>query len=175
MKTLMFPMLFASALALGGCGKNADTTNTAAPTPAPVAPTAADATAEDAAAATNSMAGMSAEEHAAMEAAADAHHDADAASGGTKTGAMPSGMQAGWYMTGTFRTCGSAHAMKVDKPTAIDEQIKKGGMSASDPVYVQLEGMPMGDAYMLTRIAQVGAKTPVRDCPMTGSTTQQGG
>jgi hypothetical protein len=85
------------------------------------------------------------------------------------------GVQAGWYTAGIFRACGSTQAMKVDKPAAIDAQIKKGGMSAGDPVYVQLEGMPMGDSYMLTRVAQVGSKTPVRDCPMTGTTTQKGG
>lgn len=87
----------------------------------------------------------------------------------------PAGVQAGWYTAGIFRACGSKQAMKVDKPAAIDAQIKKGGMSAGDPVYVQLEGMPMGDSYMLTRVAQVGSKAPVRDCPMTGTTTQNGG
>ena len=86
------------------------------------------------------------------------------------------GAQAGWYSAGTFRACGSATAMKVDKAADIDRQIKAGGMSAGDPVYVKLEGMPMGKGdYMVTRVVQVGSPTPVRDCPMSGTTTQSGG
>lgn len=180
MKTLLYPVLIATTLAAGACAKTADTADTAAPpaaaasTDATAAPTAAstDATAGDASTSADSMAGMSAQEHAAMDAANHAHAAGDAATSGA---AMASSVQAGWYTAGSFRACGSAQAMKVDKAAEIDAQIKKGGMASGEPVYVQLEGMPMGDAYMLTRVAQVGSKTPVRDCPMTGTTTQTGG
>lgn len=92
-------------------------------------------------------------------------------------GAMPvAGAQAGWYSGGMFRTCGSATALKVDNTADIERQIKAGGMAAGEPVYVKLEGMPMsGNVYMLTRVVQVGSSTPVRDCPMVGTTTQIGG
>lgn len=84
-------------------------------------------------------------------------------------------VQRGWYTDGTFRACGDARALRVDKRDQIDAQVRKSGMSAGDPVYVRLEGMAMADGFMLTRVAQVGSPTPVRDCPMTGTTTQVGG
>lgn len=190
MKPLLLPMMLATTLALTACANNADTnadTAAAADTPAPAAATTAPATTTPATAegttaeatppAADPMAGMSAEEHAAMDAATKAHGDDHAAADakGASTGGMATSTQAGWYTAGTFRACGSAKDMKVDKAAEIDAQIKKGGMSAGDPVYVQVEGMPMGDSYMLTRVVQVGSKTPVRDCPMTGTTTQVGG
>lgn len=198
MKTiLLIPLVLGTSLALGACANKTETgADTAAATPdaAPVASAATPATtapatlpegtsAEAATAATDATAGMSAQEHAAMDAANAAHGDghdnghgdAAGATGAAASGGMNTGTQAGWYSAGTFRACGSAKAMKVDKPAEIDAQIKKGGMSASDPVYVQVEGMAMGEGYMLTRVVRVGAKTPVRDCPMTGTTTQVGG
>lgn len=190
MKTiLLVPLLLGTTLALGACANNADTNaDTASATPATDAAAAAPAatpattdatastTADAAPGAADPMAGMSAQEHAAMDAATNAHGDdhpaADAAKGAA---GMSTSTQAGWYTAGTFRACGSAQAMKVDNTAEIDAQIKKGGMNAGDPVYVQIEGMPMGQSYMLTRVLQVGSKTPVRNCPMTGTTTQTGG
>lgn len=198
MKTILLaPLMLGATLALGACANNGESTaDTASATPATdtatAAPTAAAATTDATAATTadattgaaDPMAGMSAQEHAAMDAATnahgDAHGDGHAAADATKGAAqgaagMSTGTQAGWYTAGTFRACGSAQAMKVDNTAEIDAQIKKGGMNAGDPVYVQVEGMPMGKNYMLTRVVQVGSKTPVRDCPMTGTTTQAGG
>lgn len=189
MKTmLMVPLLLSTTLVLGACANNAETgaptasttasTNAAVAAPTPASTDAASATMADATpAAADGMAGMSAQEHAAMDAATDPHGDAHAASDAAAKGAnrMGTRMQAGWYSAGTFRACGSTKAMKVDNTADIDAQIKQGGMSAGDPVYVQVEGMPMGASYMLTRVVQVGSKTPVRDCPMTGTTTQVGG
>ena len=130
----------------------APASSAATPSPAPVEPAAA--TAQPAATTTETP-------------AAEAAHDGTAATSGT---------QAGWYSGGTFRACGSTAALKVDNTADIERQIKAGGMSAGDPVYVKLEGMPMaGNTYMLTRVVQVGSKTPVRDCPMTGTTIQSGG
>ena len=54
----------------------------------------------------------------------------------------------------------------------IDAKIRAGDMSPNDPVYVRLEGAPANGAFNVTRVAQVGSPTPVRDCPMTGTTTQ---
>lgn len=184
MKTAIYPMLFACALALTACSNKSNPNAGAATsdTPAPAAPVAtppaapADAmTAEAAPATTDAMAGMSAKEHAAMADQNGGARASDQSAPATGTGSVAMGVQAGWYTGGIFRACGSTQAMKVDKPAEIDAQIKKGGMSAGDPVYVRLEGMPMGNSYMLTRVAQVGSKTPVRDCPMTGTTTQSGG
>ena len=93
----------------------------------------------------------------------------------TDVGRMPS-IQAGWYSDGTFRACGSTSVLKVDDTADIERRITAGGMTAGEPVYVQLEGMPMsGNAFMLTRVVQVGSKTPVPDCAMTGTTIQSGG
>ena len=201
MKTiLLVPLVLGTTLALGACANKAETAADTAPVAADAAASAGAATpattapatqpegtsAEAATAATDAMAGMSAEQHAAMDAANAAHGDGDddghgdahgatGATGAAANGGMSTSTQAGWYSAGTFRACGSSKAMKVDKPAEIDAQIKKGGMSASDPVYVQVEGMAMGEGYMLTRVVQVGSKTPVRDCPMTGTTTQVGG
>lgn len=148
----------------------------------PAASTPAAAPAADTAAATGAppvssssaadMPGMTAEQHAAMGAAAAKQEGADNSS----ESAAASSVQAGWYTAGMFRACGSTAALKVDKTNDIDAQIRSGGMSAADPVYVQLEGMPMGSSdFMVTRVVQVGSKTPVRDCPMTGTTIQSGG
>lgn len=198
MKTiLLVPLVLGTTLALGACANKAETAADTAPvtadtaasasaaTPGPAAPaTPPEGKSADAAtAATDAMAGMSAEQHAAMDAANaapgdghdDGHGDAHGATGAAASGSMSTSTQAGWYSAGTLRACGSAKAMKVDKPAEIDAQIKKGGMSTSDPVYVQVEGMAMGEGYMLTRVVQVGSKTPVRDCAMTGTTTQVGG
>lgn len=84
-------------------------------------------------------------------------------------------VQAGWYRAGNFQPCGSARGLKIGSAGAIDAKIKAEGMSASDPVYVRLEGTSAGDAMTVTRVAQVGSPTPVRDCPMTGTATQVGG
>jgi hypothetical protein len=194
MKTILLaPLMLGATLALGACANNGESTaDTASATPATDAATAAPAapaattdataatTADAATGAADPMAGMSAQEHAAMDAATnahgEAHGDGHAAADAAKGAAgMSTSTQAGWYTAGTFRACGSAQAMKVDNTAEIDAQIKKGGMNAGDPVYVQVEGMPMGKNYMLTRVVQVGSKTPVRDCPMTGTTTQAGG
>jgi hypothetical protein len=189
MKTLLRPMLLVSTLALAACANKADTNSNPAAVDAPAAvpASAADAavppappaatTGEAPRAEGEAMANMSAEQHAAMDAATNAHGSDHVATGAaaTPSDSHAAGVQAGWYTAGTFRACGSTQAMKVDKPAEIDAQVKKGGMSAGDPVYVQLEGMAMGETYMLTRVAQVGSKTPVRDCPMTGTTTQAGG
>lgn len=141
----------------------------------------------------DTMPGMTADEHAAMDAAGTTHADADAHVAADASNvssavddmkgmdmdsgsqAMASGAQAGWYRAGTFRACGSSASMKVDKAAQIDQKIKAGGMSAGDPVYVKLEGMPMGDSYMLTKVVAVGSKTPIRDCVMSDPTNKVGG
>ena len=181
-----------TTLALAAC--SAPKTEEGTGSPAAAAPPAATAPASAAApegatgaattASDTQMSGMTPEQHAAMDAANAAHGDTHANSGtgdmagmdmSADKGAMASSMQAGWYTAGSFRACGSAKSMKVDKPADIDARIKAGGMSAGNPVYVKLEGMPMGDGYMLSKVVEVGSKTPVRDCPMTGTTTQVGG
>ena len=146
MKPLLPLMVLFTAIALAGCNprgaKSADAT-AAAPTAMP------DSTIAPSAPASTT--------------------EADAATGPR---AMASDTQAGWYTGGTFRACQSDHALTVDKTVDIDRQIKAGGMDVSSPVYVKLEGMPMGDTYMLTHVVQVGSRVPVRDCPMSGTATQ---
>ncbi|GAB6196026.1 hypothetical protein [Lysobacter xanthus] len=115
----------------------------------------------------------------ATSAAGDAASTQEDAASVHATSAEHPGMvgtaQAGWYSAGRFRACGAGAALKVDKAADIDRRIEAGGMSATDPVYVKLEGMAMGtDQYMVTRVVQVGSPTPVRDCAMSGTTTQGG-
>lgn len=170
--------ILASALLLSACSGNSN--DSAATEPAT---TQADATVVE----TNvgypatPPDGMTPEEHAAMEAGATAPGaSADSMAGmdhsnmpGMETGAAASGAQAGWYSAGVFQPCGSAERFKVSTTSEIDAKLRAGKMSASDPVYVQLEGSAANGAFALTRVTQVGSPTPVRDCPMTGTTTQR--
>lgn len=178
--------LFAGALVLSACTQ----TSPEGPAAAPTDPAASASTSGVAPAA--GMEGMTAEEHAAMSAGANvtagAHpedHDATAggqagsvagmdhgAMSGAGHGATTGGAQAGWYRGGTFQPCGSTQSLKVSQTRDIDAKIRAGDMSATDPVYVRLEGSAANGTFNVIRVAQVGSPTPVRDCPMTGTTTQ---
>lgn len=189
--------LFAGALVLSACSQATPDESTAA-SGAADAPAATASTEAAASASTSGVApaagmdGMSAEEHAAMTAgtgaAAGAHpegHDASAggqadsmarmdhgATPATGQGAATGSAQAGWYRGGTFQPCGSTQTYTVSRTADIDAKIRAGDMSPNDPVYVRLEGAAANGAFNVTRVAQVGSPTPVRDCPMTGTTTQ---
>lgn len=183
--------LMLATLVLAACSANAPqdaSTPAAASTHTPAAPQPEHAAAS-AVAPVDTTHGASARGTAAVDAGgtdAAAHSEGHAATAagqadamaGMEHGATPStatpagGAQAGWYTGGTFQPCGSAQRLKVDTAAKIDAQVKAGGMSPSDPVYVRLEGKAAGDAFTVSRVAQVGSPTPVRDCPMTGTTTQ---
>lgn len=189
--------LFAGALVLSACTQTspegpaaAPATTDASAAAAPTDPAASASTSGVAPAA--GMEGMTAEEHAAMSAGANAtagahpeDHDATAggqagsvagmdhgAMSGAGHGATTGGAQAGWYRGGTFQPCGSTQSLKVSQTRDIDAKIRAGDMSATDPVYVRLEGSAANGTFNVIRVAQVGSPTPVRDCPMTGTTTQ---
>jgi hypothetical protein len=189
--------LFAGALVLSACSQTSPEQPTAAP--ATTDASAAAAPTDTAASASTSgvapaagMEGMTAEEHAAMgagtNATAGAHPEghnatsggqADSMAGmdhgamsGAGQGGAAGGAQAGWYRGGTFQPCGSTQPLKVSQTRDIDAKIRAGDMSATDPVYVRLEGSAANGTFNVTRVAQVGSPTPVRDCPMTGTTTQ---
>lgn len=180
MKTRLITAGLVAGIALAACsGSRPEPASATSGTPS--GPAAAPETAPSRPAATTTaeaaMPEMAPETHAAMEAAQHAQDARRGAvtDGGTHDDAAATA-QAGWYTAGTFRACGSTAALTLDKAADIDARIKAEGMSPTDPVYVRLEGMPMGDGqYMVTRIVQVGAKSPVRDCPMTGTTVQSGG
>lgn len=181
--------LLAGALMLTACSGN--TPNDAAPAPAATAETPATTAPADAAgtssttavAPADSMEGMSAEDHAAMGAGTDdasappEGHEGMAGMDhstmpGMEQGAAAAGAQAGWYRGGTFQPCGSTQTYTVNAAGDIDARIRAAKMSGSDPVYVRLEGSAANGAFNVTRVAQVGSPTPVRDCAMTGTTTQ---
>lgn len=189
--------LIAATLMLTACGGN--TANESESTPAATAGTPAPATPTDAAAASSttavapgdSMEGMSAEEHAAMgadAAAAGAPQEgngtsvpgrADGMAGmdhgnmpGMGQGAVADGAQAGWYRGGTFQPCGGTQTYTLSATDDIDARIRTAKMTATDPVYVRLEGSASNGTFKVTRVAQVGSPTPVRDCPMTGTSAQ---
>lgn len=172
--------IIASALLLSACSGNTNDSAAAEPATTQTDAAVVETNVGDPATAPD---GMTPEAHAAMEAgttAPDATAAADSMAGmdhsnmpGMETGAATSGAQAGWYSAGMFQPCGSAERFKVSATDEIDAKLRAGKMSASDPVYVQLEGSAANGAFALTRVAQVGSPTPVRDCPMTGTTTQR--
>lgn len=189
--------LLAGALMLTACSANTGNDAPGAPVataerPAITPPADAAATPSTTAVApAGGMEGMSAEEHAAMDAGtahtgahpegheATASDQADGMAGmdhssmpGMGQGAAAGGAQAGWYRGGTFQPCGSTQTYTVNAASDIDARIRAGKMSGTDPVYVLLEGSAANGAFNVTRVAQVGSPTPVRDCAMTGTTTQ---
>jgi hypothetical protein len=76
----------------------------------------------------------------------------------------------GWYSRGMLQPCASA-ASPVGNADELDRRIREAGLSADDPVYVRVEATATGAAFRIVRIVQVGSSAPVRDCPMTGTTT----
>ena len=76
---------------------------------------------------------------------------------------------AGWYSHGRLQPCGGP-ATSVGDTAELDRRIRAAGISADDPVYVRVETAATGGAQRITRVLQVGSPTPVRDCPMTGTT-----
>jgi len=173
MKPVSSFILMTSTVLLAACSASTPAVDTAASTPAPAeAPTASAPTPATPAAETTGDAVAT----DSARAGAPADHSPEAGTpSAASDDAMKGTVQAGWYSNGTFRACGESTGMKVDKAGEIDQKIKAAGMSASDPVYVKLEGMAMDGGYMVTNIAQVGSSAPVRDCPMAGTTTQTGG
>ncbi|MFZ5656209.1 MAG: hypothetical protein ACOY37_03985 [Pseudomonadota bacterium] len=177
----MIPIaVIVGALVLSAC--SAKTAEEPADTPAD-----ASASSTAAAAPAAEMPGTSAEEHAATTTATTEPAQPAPASGqagkmpdmdhggmpGMDHAAMQGGVQAGWYRGGSFQPCGSTQTYRVDSTADIEAKIRAGKMSASDPVYVRLEGSVADGGFKLTRVAQVGSPTPVRDCPMTGTTIQK--
>lgn len=186
MKNLAPALCLAALVALSACAKPAATTDVpvSASDAATVAPPASASTSPEGAPATPdaAMPAMTPEQHAAMDAADKAHAAShDTAAAGTdmkgmdmKGGDMKdmAGVQAGWYRAGMLQACGSTKSMKVSNSAELDKQVKAGGMQPGDPVYVRLEGSMSGGALSVTRVAQFGSPTPVRDCAMTGVVTQ---
>lgn len=187
---LTFLALTVGTLALAAC-----TGDPAGPATAEAPSASADTVQSSPAAPTTSgvapsqpMPGMTAEEHEAMEAgsaATAAHGQGHAAAppadmAGMDHGDMPgmgpdtaAAVQAGWYRSGRFQPCGSTQTYALDATADIDSKIREGKMSAGDPVYVRLAGTARGDTFTVRRVERVGSPTPVRDCPMTGTTTQR--
>ena len=77
---------------------------------------------------------------------------------------------AGWYSAGRFQPCGRG-ALDVSNPGDLDRALRDKGFAEGDPVYVQIAGTERAGGFKLSRIVQVGSPAPVRDCPMTGTTT----
>jgi hypothetical protein len=77
---------------------------------------------------------------------------------------------AGWYAGGRFQPCGKA-ALPVPDPTTLERALRDAGLAAGEPVYVRVRGFEDAGRFQLRGILQVGSPSPVRDCPMTGTTT----
>ena len=76
---------------------------------------------------------------------------------------------AGWYSHGRLQPCASP-AMPVEDAAELDRRIRAAGMSPDDPVYVRVEAATTDGGLRIERIVQIGSPTPVKDCPMSGTT-----
>lgn len=82
----------------------------------------------------------------------------------------------GWYTqqdgSAQLRPCGGATALQVDNGKALVARARDFGLQDGDPVYVKVHGVRTGTTLHVERIDQFGSPTPVRDCPMGGTTIQ---
>ena len=90
----------------------------------------------------------------------------------TEATAAEAGAQAirGWYVAGRLQPCGEPARVLRDA-AALDAALLEQDMDEGSPVFVRVEVAPAADGDRLLRIVQVGSPTPVRDCPMTGTST----
>lgn len=93
-----------------------------------------------------------------------------ASPGQTKPAAVST--YAGWFQHDSLQPCGSETRWTVTSADALHARIREAGMSPADPVYVRLAGTLAGTQLRVERIEQVGSPTPIRDCPMRGTTIQ---
>lgn len=77
---------------------------------------------------------------------------------------------AGWYASGRFQPCGKAGLAVID-PGELDRALAAADLTGGEPVYVRIAMREESGGVRVVRILQVGSPTPVRDCPMTGTTT----
>jgi hypothetical protein len=80
---------------------------------------------------------------------------------------------AGWYRDGRLQPCGRDERLAVQGGD-LEARARAGGMDTGDPVYVRVEGHVQGATLHLARVVQVGSPSPVRDCPMRGTSIQAG-
>lgn len=84
---------------------------------------------------------------------------------------------AGWYTQdathATVQPCAASDRLAVTNGTELRDRAARFGLQDGDPVYVRVEGTRTDGGFRLQRVEQFGSPTPVRDCPMTGTSIQQ--
>ena len=82
----------------------------------------------------------------------------------------------GWYTQqagkAELRPCGGATALQVDNGAALAARARDFGLLDGDPVYVKVHGVRSGTALRVSQVDQFGSPTPIRDCPMGGTSIQ---
>lgn len=84
---------------------------------------------------------------------------------------------AGWYVQeaarATLQPCGALQRLAVVNGAELRQRADGFGLQDGDPVYVRVLGSSTDSEFRLDRVEQFGSPTPVRDCPMTGTTIQR--
>lgn len=84
---------------------------------------------------------------------------------------------AGWYVQDathtTIQPCGEPDRLSVANALELRKHAAKFGLQDGDPVYVRVEGSRTDRGFRLQRVEQFGSPTPIRDCPMSGTSIQQ--
>ena len=83
----------------------------------------------------------------------------------------------GWYTQdatrATLQPCAASETLAIANASELHDRAAKFGLQDGDPVYVKVEGTRTDGGFRLQRVEQFGSPTPIRDCPMTGTSIQQ--
>jgi hypothetical protein len=83
---------------------------------------------------------------------------------------------AGWYSQNAkgaiFQPCGSS-PLSIPDSAALRQRARDFDLQDDLPVYVRLRGTRSGTSFEVASVEQFGSPTPIRDCPMSGTTIQR--
>jgi hypothetical protein len=101
----------------------------------------------------------------------------------TSTQAPNEGVQAadeplaGWYTQlpdrARFQPCGDRESLVVIGDAELRKRAAAFGLEDGLPIYVRMRGVRTAGEFHPAGVEQFGSPTPIRDCPMTGTTIQQ--
>jgi hypothetical protein len=87
-----------------------------------------------------------------------------------------SAVVAGWYVQdgtrATLQPC-AAGRLVVTNGDELRRRAADFGLHDDLPVYVRVSGVRVGDEFRLAGVEQFGSPVPIRNCPMSGTTTQR--
>jgi hypothetical protein len=83
---------------------------------------------------------------------------------------------AGWYTQypdrARFQPCADPEALAVVGDAELRKRAAAFGLEDGLPIYVRMQGVRTAGEFHPTRVDQFGSPTPIRNCPMTGTTIQ---